>query len=354
MVAKILLPFNNKLMFYRVIIIAFIIVAPFSVTRAQQETVADLIPHALGNFVDYNEYDTASAGGPAAKSHASYTINGYDNATAVISVLDSIGGGDPSGIHQLHYYFLTSDDLQIYADTAFIAAFIPSNIAAGVTSAPNTWVDYFKLSAGLNTSYPVTVLNSNITESGIPATVTVTLSGEYKGIDTVTASGLTYDSAYRFDLQALVNISVAGGLAKGSFTSVQSDWLVRGIGVIKTNAPIAGTTIDNKPTSTDGRETEMTSYGNTGTASVAPVQKQISSISFYPDPASEQVTLTFNRPANQIFLYNDAGQMIRSFELSSSTNNALLWVQDIPNGAYHAQVIFDDGTSQTTEIVIRH
>jgi hypothetical protein len=81
---------------------------------------------------------------------------------------------------------------------------------------------------------------------------------------------------------------------------------------------------------------------------------QPSGISFYPNPASDQATISFDRPADRVFLYDNAGKMVRSFELSSHITEALLWVGDVPNGAYHARVMFADGSSQTTEMVIRH
>ncbi len=340
-------------MLYRVIVIAFVIFAPISALFAQSVTVAELIPHQLWNYVDYNEYDTASAGAAPAKSHASYTINAIDTSTAVISALDSIGGGDPSGIHELNYYFLTSDDLQVYADTNFIDAFIPSDVAEGVSKAPDVWVDYIKSSAGVGTSYPITVLNSVVMDGGTKLNVTVTLTGMYMGIDTVIASGITYDSAYRFDITAVTDLYV-GPIKAGSLTETQSDWLVREIGFVKTNEPIASTTIDGSTITSGGRETEMTTYGIATPPSIVSAPYSASGISFFPDPASNQVTLSFDRPPNQIFLYNDAGQMVRSFQISSYSSNALLWVQDIPNGAYLMQVMFSDGTGESQRLIVDH
>jgi hypothetical protein len=344
--------FNNKPMFYRVIIAAIIIAAPFSALRAQSVTVAGLIPHTLGCYVDYNEFDTLNSGSQSLNSHASYTITAIDTSN-VLTVLDSIGGGNPSGIHQLYYYFTKAGDLQAYADTAFINDLIPTFIAEGVTSAPDSFVDYIKLSAGLGNSYPITVLNSKVTYLGSPLTVVVTLTGKYMGIENVTTSGTTYDSAYRFDINAISDVSVLG-TPIGTLNAMQSDWVVRGIGIIKTNAPIASTEIDGVSVTTDGKETEMTSFGVARPAAVAVTHSSTSGIRFYPDPASDQVTVTFDRPANQIFLYNDAGQMIRSFELSSHAGNALLWVQDIPNGGYIARVMFTDNSEESEHLIVHH
>ncbi len=343
---------NIKPMFYRVFFIAFIIAAPIDALFAQSITVADLIPHKLGCYVDYNEYDTASTGSAGVKSHASYTINAIDVATNVISVLDSIGGGDPSGIHELNYFFTSAGDLQVYADTALINYMIPASIAAGITQSPDKWVDYFKLSTG-TTAYPIMVLTSKVTYSGQSLTVTNTITGQFVKVEPLFVGNATYDSAYLFEITAVSKVS-DGAIELGGFTSTQSNWLVRGIGVVKTVKPIAGTTIVGNSVTTEGRETDMTSFGIASTSSVTPIRAQGSPINAYPDPASDQVTLTFDRPVNQIFLYDYAGKMIRSFNLSSKTSEALLWVGDIPNGAYHARAVFADGSSRSSELVIRH
>jgi hypothetical protein len=353
---RILSPFNNKPMLYRVIVIAFILAAPIGVLRAQSVTVAELMPLGVGQYVQYNEYDTATRGA-AVKSISYYEALqsdlSYQGKAGVSVVRDSLGAGDPSGAHNLHGSFTAKGDLQVYADTAFIADLIPGELAVGVTNVPNVWVDYIKLSEGSKTSYPIMTLNSNTTSKGIPVAATMTISGEFIDIEKVTVPFGAYDSAYRFDISALVNLSAAGGFVKGSFTSIQSIWLVRGIGIVKTNAPIAGTTVGTNSVSTIGSEKEMIAYGTSG-ASVAPMQKQTSSICFYPDPATDQVTTMFGQPANRIFFYDADGKMIRSFELSSQSGEALLWVADIPNGAYIARVMFADGSSQSAQIVIRH
>jgi len=320
-------------------------------------TVADLIPHTVGCYVASNEYDTANTGSPAVKSHASYTITAVDAATAVISVLDSIGGGDPSGIHLLHYFFTQgTGDLQAYADTALINFMIPAAIAKGVTNVPNRWVDYFKLSEGAGKPYPIDTLNSKVTASGQNVTVTLTISGEYKGIEKITVpfSATPYDSAYRFDISALIKLSAFGGLVQGSFTSTQSNWLVRGVGVIKTNAPIDSTSLDGNPVSTVGRETEMTSYGIAPLAGVATPSMSTPGISIYPNPASDAVTISLTKPAKQILLYASDGQMVRSFILLGSGPDALLWVNDLPNGFYMAHIGYADGSTGAASMIVKH
>jgi len=348
---------NNKRRLYRVLIVVFLVAAPFGALFAQAVTVTDLMPLAFGQYVQYNQYDTTTSGAAPTKSNAYYEViqNGlsFQTHTGVSVVRDVLGSGNPTGTHELHYSFTSAGDLQVFADTALLADILPSSLAPGVSPTPNIWIDYFKLSAGVNNSYPIMVVNTTGTSGGNTANVTITFTGKYVGIEKVTVPKGTSDSAYRFDIAALVNISAAGGFVHGSFTVTQSNWLVRGIGIVKTNAPISGTTIAGNPTTTIGTEKEMTSFGIAGSG-VAQSPAPNSNIRIYPDPASDQTTLTFDRPADRIFLYNNAGEMIRSFELSSHVGEALIWVGDIPNGAYHARVMFADGSSKTAEMVIRH
>jgi hypothetical protein len=331
-------------------------IAPVHAQTSASVTVADLIPHTVGCYVDYNEYDTTTTGSAAAKSHASYTITAVDDTNGDITVLDSIGGGNPSGIHQLFYSLNNPNDLQAYADTALINFMIPSEIAAGVTNIPNRWVDYFNLSAGPNNPYPIDTLNSKVTYSGQTVTVTIFISGEYKGIEKVTVpySATPYDSAYRFDISALIKLSALGGIVTGSFTSTQSNWLVRGVGVVKTNAPIDSTSLAGSPVTTDGRETEMTNYGIAGSAGVARNSMSAPGISIYPDPASDAVTISLPKPSKQILLYASDGLMARSFDISGNGSAALLWINDLPNGYYIARVKYADGSTGSASMVVRH
>ena len=315
-------------------------------------TVADLIPHTFGCYVDYNEYDTATAGSAGVKSHASYTINFPPATNGDIYVLDSIGGGDPSGVHQLFYSFNNPDDLQVYADSAFVADLIPTEIVAGIAQMPDAWVDYFDLSAGGGNSYKITTLSSTVTESGIPANITITITGEYVGIEQVKIPIATYDSAYHFVISAVVAIKTS--LGSGSFTSTQDNWLVRGVGIIKTNSPIEGTTILGHSITTVGKEKEMTAYGIAGTAGVSRTTMNAPGINIYPNPASDAVTISLPKPAKQVLLYASDGLMARSFDISGNGPEALLWINDMPNGYYIARIKYADGTMGSTSMIVRH
>ena len=347
----------------RSLIITTITLVPLRAMFAQSSgsvTVADLMSFERGRFVEYNEYDTATSGAASTASRASYTVMAtgltYHGNSGVVWVRDSSAITNTATLTDLHYLVTTAGDLQIFADTTMISLFLPPSAIAGVEiTAPNTFVDYLKMSAGINNSYPVAIVNGSTILSGFQINVKVTLTGIYRGIERgITVPKGTFDTTYRFDLPALVEISspLVGPL--GSFTVTQSLWLVSGIGIIKSNRPIAGTTILNTPIFTTGTEKEMTAYGIQGSNAVQTVSTVNSGIHFYPDPASSQISATFDRPAKRILFYAPTGQMIRSFALSSGSPDALLWVADIPNGVYYARIEFADGAACSAHIVVEH
>ncbi len=337
--------------------VAFFIV-PFG-AMAQTVTVQDLMPLAVGQYVQYNQYDTTTAGAAPTKNYSYYEALqsglSFQGATGVSVVRDTLGAGNPSGAHDLHYSFTSAGDLQVFADTALLADILPSSLTAGITKPSNRWVDRYKMSTGTNAVYQIDTINTTYTSSGQTATVTITLSGKYDGMESVTVSGISYPTAYRFEF--IANIAITDlGIPLGTLTLTESDWLVKGIGIVKTSLPLDSTklAIVGTVVSAGGRDKEMTAYGVAGAASVSAPQTSSPGIRIYPNPASDEATISFNHPAKTILLYNPAGQMVRSFDIATHTGAALIWVQDMPNGMYLARVKFADGSSQSSEMVIQH
>ncbi len=346
---------NTKHLSYRVLIIAIVIIAPMEALFAQTVTVADLMPLSVGQYVEYNQYDTATGGATPTKSFGYYEVqqNGlsFQGANNVFLANDVLGSGDPTGTHSLHYSFTAAGDLQVFADTALLADILPSSLTPGIKNPPNRWIDQYKMSAGSNV-YQIDTVNTTYTSQGQTATVKIIFSGKYVGMENIIVAGTNYPTAYRFEL--IANLTITDFTTLGTLTLTESDWLVKGIGIVKTSLPLDSTKLKlvNTEVSAGGRAKEMAAFGVAGASSVAPAKAQTSTIRFYPDPASDQITVSFDHPASHIFLYNDAGQMVRSFELSSHSTEALLWVGNIPNGAYHAQVVFADGTEEGQHMVV--
>lgn len=333
----------------RSIFVAAFFAMPLGALLAQTK-VSDIMPLGTGQYVSYNQYDTAHSHSPGALSHSSFTVissgETFQGMSNVSVILDSLGVGDPTGVHTLHYAFTSAGDLQAFADTAFLASQIPSALIANVTNVPNAWVDVYKTSLGTNVSYPILTVNS--TNQGIP--VVITLTGKYMGTEGVQTPGGNYNTAYRFEF--IGDLSIAAGAAH--LIDTESDWLAQGVGIVKTQLPIDSINLFGTPISAGGREREMIAYGNASSAVSQPINPSSSSIQFYPNPASDNVTLSVDRAANHVFLYDATGRMVRSFEIATRTGDALLWVKDLPNGAYLARVQCVDGSVQQAHFMIQH
>ena len=141
---------------------------------------------------------------------------------------------------------------------------------------------------------------------------------------------------------------------------VQSIWLAKekssgkGIGIIKSNTPIAGTTIGGQPVSGGGTEKEMTSFGIRSASAVAPIFGEASRVNFYPDPAPEAINVMLPKPGRVIMLYSVTGRMVRSYTIEGGRSDALLGVSDLANGVYHARIQFADGTESAINVIVQH
>ncbi|HET6402896.1 MAG TPA: T9SS type A sorting domain-containing protein [Candidatus Kapabacteria bacterium] len=335
---------------YRSIFVAGFFIAPLGFVHAQP-LVSSIMPLGMGQYVSYNQYDTAYSHAPGVLSHSSFTVIDvlptFQGMSNVSVVLDSLGNGDPTGVHTLHYAFTAAGDLQVYADTAFLASQIPSPLMVNDTNIPNKWVDVYKTSVGTNATYPI--LTTKSSDKGIP--VTITLTGEYMGVQNVQTPSGTYSTAYRFEF--IGDLSIAGGLAH--LIDTESDWLAQAVGIVKTQLPIDSINIGGQqPVSAGGREKEMIAFGVVSSSVSQSATSASSGIQFFPNPASDNVTLSVDRPANHVFLYDATGRMVRSFDLATRTGDALLWVKDMPNGMYLARVQYANGTSGSRKILIQH
>jgi hypothetical protein len=170
------------------------------------------------------------------------------------------------------------------------------------------------------------------------------------GTESVQTPGGNYTTAYRFKL--IGNLEIAGGVF--SLIDTETDWIAPGVGIVKTQIPIDSISAAGTPISAGGREREMIAFGD-GSSSVSQrVTPSFSSIQFFPNPASDNLTLSVDRAANHVFLYDATGRMVRSFEIATRTGDALLWVKDLPNGAYLARVQCVDGSVQQAHFMIQH
>jgi Secretion system C-terminal sorting domain len=334
---------------YRSVFVAAFIAMPLGSLFAQTK-VSDIMPLGMGQYVSYNQYDTAYSHAPGVLSHSSFTVIGvvptFQGMSNVSVVVDSLGKGDPTGAHILHYAFTAAGDLQVYADTAFLASQIPSALIANDTNIPNKWVDVYKTSFGKDSIYPILTTKSSV-QGGIP--VVITLTAEYMGTNSVQTPGGNYSIAYRFDF--IGDLFIAG---TAHLIDTESDWLAQGAGIVKTQLPIDSINLFGTPISAGGREREMIASGVVSSSVSQSAAPASSGIQFYPNPASDNVTLSVDHPANHVFLYDAAGRMVRSFDIASNTGDALLWVKDLPNGVYLARVDFASGAAGNQRLIVNH
>lgn len=137
-------------------------------------------------------------------------------------------------------------------------------------------------------------------------------------------------------------------------SSFHSFWLVRGIGIVRMSNAHAGTTVVGNPVNVDGGEKEMTAYGIRSLAVNDPTHATKFDARVYPNPGNDAVNISLYRPASKIFLYGVGGQFVRTFELGGARQEALLWVNDLPNGAYFARIQYEDGSASAATIVVAH
>ena len=295
----------------RSLFVAAFFVMPFGSLFAQP-VVKNLMPLSLGQYVEYNEYDTTSAGIP--RSHASYTVDSvnetFADSTGVASVIDtSQDSGSAAIITKLHYRFNSlTGDMQAFGDAALTQQVLGPKLAPGATP-PNRWVTELMTSNG-NAEYTIDTITT--TYSG--ANVQVIFTGKYVGQEIVTVpySSTPFVGAQRFDLTGHATISYFGSTI-AQFSTTETEWLVQGIGIVKTNLPRSFVTVPLAGTDTvGGTEKEMTAYGVASPASVSQSAPPVSSeIQFYPNPASDNVTLSVDHAANHVFLYDATGRMVR-------------------------------------------
>jgi hypothetical protein len=319
-------------------------------------TVKDIFPFDQKRFVAYDEYDTVTEGATPNKGHASKTVFGsgisFQGQSSVAWVNDT---SIATGVSDLHYLPTPSGDLKVFADEFFVSSVLPTT-GLGITfNVPNQFVDYFKMSAGVNTVYPVATVTGVTTQSGVQVNFTVTTTGIYKGIErNISVPRGTFDTTYRFDLPAQVQISALGGLISGNFTATESFWIAKGIGIIKSNLPRAGTTISGNTIVVGGIEKEMIAYGIQGARDVLSDSSHQETVQFYPNPVDGEVNVRLGRSADRIELYSSGGRMIRSFDIIGRNPHALLWLKDLSDGPYIARVLYGDGRSASASLIVKH
>lgn len=78
-------------------------------------------------------------------------------------------------------------------------------------------------------------------------------------------------------------------------------------------------------------------------------------ISYYPNPVREELflqwELTDNRYVSSIHIYATTGQLLRSFQLTQSTNNLNIAFQNYAVGMYLVMLSYNDGGEKSIKII---
>lgn len=309
-----------------------------------------LMPFDMNRFVALDQFDTVTAGSAPNKYRSSQTIVAtglsFQGSTDVAQLRDSsYTSGSSSHVSNLHLRTTTAGDVQVFADAEMLNYILPSNLASSFTP-PNTWIDYVKMSAGVGVSYPM----STITGTNSGATIKITFSGKYRGIERVTVPRATFDSSFRFDLSGDVQISESG-FQLGSFTIVNATYYARGIGMIRQSNPRSGTTILGNDIPVDGAEKEMTTYGIRGQSAVRAQPASKATANVYPNPASSFLHFATARQVKSVTLYDARGAEVLSQPMDATEPS--ISVQNLPAGVYAATLEYVDGSSEVVQVVLR-
>jgi hypothetical protein len=336
---------------------ALALIALCATIARSQTTASDLFPLDLGHFNNYNAFATDTTGIPdnSSKTSASFTVwrtgQSFKGLSGVAWAKDTSNETKPSNGSESnqHYKAAVNGDILAYADSNFMQIFIPSNLQTGITP-PDSFVNYIALSAGLNKKYSVAHLNQAIVVSGLTLNTDITISGKFAGIEKVTVPAGTFDSAYKFIITGVIQISLLG-----TITGNQTLWVVKGIGIVKTNQPTISKAILGNSIVIPGSERDMTLAGTKAIDDVH-FTTSSSSLNLYPNPVNNLLTvhcdgittpliITAHSLSTEIETNLYAGPSGKSISLSTSS---------LPSGSYIISVISEGELISQEKCVVIH
>lgn len=315
----------------------------------------ELFPLDLGKYVEYDEYTTdtlglidtsfAKTGGSTVVWRENLTFGGYNNA-AWIKDTTNIIGSQPGIENNLHYRANGKGDVDAFADQNFASMFVPSAFASALTT-PDSFVNYLNLSAGFKKSYPIVHLNQDITISSYTVNIDIIASGSFQGIDSVTVPGGSFDSSYIFAIRGDVAITLSG-LPLASFSPTQKLWLVKGIGVVKTNSAAVNTQFAALP----GSERQMKGHGTRLINAVRESNASTSSIHVNPNPLNDHFMVSSDgKGIEKIVLTDITGCEVMTLYNGLPQSRIELSRPPVSQGTYFLMVS-SGGSTKAEKIVI--
>lgn len=298
--------------------------------------VTDLFPLELGRYVEYDSYITDTTGAPdkTTRTDASTTViavgQSFEGMSGVATVRDS-SEALGTQVTDVRYAATAQGDVHAYADANFLSLFFPSALSQTITP-PNTFVDYLKMSDGIGKSYSVATINQTITMQGQDVSLNVVTNGVFRGVEAITVNGRSFDSAYKFVLTSNADVSISI-VPLFNITVEESIWLVKGIGIVKTNSATPG---GSTPVPITGSERDMKGYGVRAVDLVAakPNEKKDLLISYNLQHAT--IVFHASEPLGNLIIYNSNGECAMSIREEKS-NSYPLNFSTLPAGAYYVR-----------------
>lgn len=181
---------------------------------------------------------------------------------------------------------------------------------------------------------------------------------------TYNAPGTYYDTIYNTNSIDSVGILVLTGLdtsvvnnngvliAQDSNTATTYQWVDCNNGY----APVAGATSSTFVPTVNGTYALILTNGTCSDTSSCQVYNEVSieeqtkqSLHFYPNPASNQLTIVTHGPLpNRLQIVDFTGRPVRSIQVENATVN----LPAITGGVYLLQWVFEDGTIQVDRVII--
>jgi len=294
---------------------------------------SDLFPLTLNHYIDYDAYvtDTLGAIVPSTKTHASTTViainQEFEGKSGVVVVRDTSNATllTSGTATDLHYVAAASGDIQAFADNAFLSLFAPDAFA-GVLNAPNIFVDYLKTSAGLNVSYPVAHVNQDIDFQGQTLNMDIKATGIFRGKESISVNGNDFSEAYKFVITSSAQVT-AGIIPVLSTSAEQMIWLVKGIGIVRSNSP----TVTSGPIPVPGSERQIVGQGIRELNSVKHITQ--SSLTLSSSVANGSVWVQNATSVSEILLYDALGRIITSYAIQGKPNFELS-IAHLSSGTY--------------------
>ena len=324
---------------------------------------SDLFPLETGSYIDYDAYKTDTSGVPNVTTctHAASNVVtdglSFGGLNGVAMVCDtSVGSGTSSNsVSNVRYISNASGDVLAYADQSFLGLFAPPAVAASLTP-PDSFVNYLALSFGIDNSYPVLSLSQDVKYQGLPLTIEVVMTGAFRGVEHLSVPAGDFDSAYHFTFKANIK-ALSHGTPLTEITNAEEVWLVRGIGIVKTNTP----TVKNPFITVQGVQRVMVGYNKQQIISdgVSTSSSTSSAANFFPNPANSETRLQL--PANagsaqhlELNLYSVSGALVRSLPSSNSNATVVLDTQSLPSGDYFLSLQASGARPQIFRLSIAH